>query len=55
MPTELSLGVVAINGIPLPLVGTHSTISKICQRWIRMQPGIEKKIQSQIVLQRQLD
>ena len=43
MPTELSLGVVAINGIPLPLVGTHSTISKICQRWIRMQPGIEKK------------
>ncbi|HJM67121.1 MAG TPA: NFACT RNA binding domain-containing protein, partial [Candidatus Thalassarchaeaceae archaeon] len=43
MPTELTLGVVAINGIPLPLVGTHSTISKICPKWIRMQPGIEKK------------
>ena len=43
MPTELCLGVVAINGIPLPLVGTHSTISKICERWVRIQPGIEKK------------
>ena len=43
MPTELSLGVVAINGIPLPLVGTHSTISKNCDRWIKLKPGIEKK------------
>ena len=43
MPTELTLGVVAINGIPLPLVGTHSTVSTICERWVRIQPGIEKK------------
>lgn len=43
LPTELTLGVVAINGIPLPLVGTHSTVSAICERWARIQPGIEKK------------
>ena len=43
LPTELTLGVVAINGIPLPLVGTHSTVSTICERWVRIQPGIEKK------------
>lgn len=43
LPTELTLGVVAINGIPLPLVGTHSTVSTTCERWVRIQPGIEKK------------
>lgn len=43
MPTEISLGVVAINGIPLPLVGTPAAIESVCERWILLQPGTEKK------------
>ncbi|CAI8175053.1 MAG: Uncharacterised protein [Methanobacteriota archaeon] len=43
MPTEISLGVVAINGIPLPLVGTPATVESICERWVRLQPGTQKK------------
>jgi predicted ribosome quality control (RQC) complex YloA/Tae2 family protein len=42
---EITLGVVAINGIPLPVVGTHDAISKVCQRWIRLTPGTQKKEQ----------
>ncbi|MDE0708438.1 MAG: ribosome rescue protein RqcH [Candidatus Poseidoniales archaeon] len=42
---EITLGMVAINGIPLPIVGTHDVISDICQRWIRLTPGTEKKEQ----------
>ena len=42
---ELTLGMVAINGIPLPMVGTHEAISNICQRWIRLSPGTQKKEQ----------
>jgi len=40
---ELTLGLVAINGIPMPMVGTHSVISDVCQRWIRLTPGTQKK------------
>ena len=43
MPTEISLGVVAINGIPLPLVGTAAAIESVCERWIKLQPGTLKK------------
>ena len=43
MSTEISLGVVAINGIPLPLVGTPVAIESVCERWIRLQPGTMKK------------
>ncbi len=43
MATEISLGVVAINGIPLPLVGTPAAIESVCERWIRLQPGTLKK------------
>ena len=40
---ELTLGLVAINGIPMPMVGTHAVISDVCQRWIRLTPGTQKK------------
>ena len=42
---ELTLGMVAINGVPLPMVGTHDVISEVCQRWIRLSPGTQKKEQ----------
>ncbi len=42
---ELTLGMVAINGIPLPLVGTHNTVSAVCERWVRLTPGTQKKEQ----------
>ncbi|CAI8336768.1 MAG: Uncharacterised protein [Marine Group II euryarchaeote MED-G33] len=40
---ELTLGLVSINGIPMPMVGTHAVISDVCQRWIRLTPGTQKK------------
>ena len=40
---ELTLGMVAINGVPLPMVGTHDVISELCPRWIRLKPGTQKK------------
>ena len=40
---ELTLGMVAINGIPLPIVGPHGVISQYCQRWIRLPPGTQKQ------------
>ena len=42
---ELTLGMVAINGIPLPIVGPHGVINQYCQRWIRLTPGTQKKEQ----------
>ena len=42
---ELTLGMVAINGIPLPLVGTHEVVSSVCERWVRLTPGTQKKEQ----------
>ena len=40
---NLTLGMIAINGIPLPLIGTHSVVSSICQRWVKLAPGNQKK------------
>ncbi len=40
---ELTLGIVAINGVPLPLVGTHAVVIQFCERWIRLTPGTQKK------------
>jgi predicted ribosome quality control (RQC) complex YloA/Tae2 family protein len=42
---EITLGMVAINGVPLPLVGTHAVVSQFCERWIRLTPGTQKKEQ----------
>ena len=42
---EMTLGLVAINGVPLPLVGTHTVVTQFCERWIRMTPGTQKKEQ----------
>jgi predicted ribosome quality control (RQC) complex YloA/Tae2 family protein len=43
LPLEISLGMVAINGVPLPLIGPHEVVSKRCERWIKLSPGHEKK------------
>ncbi len=43
LPLELCLGLVAINGVPLPLVGPHAVVSEVCERWIRISPGTQKK------------
>ena len=40
---ELTLGMIAINGVPLPLVGPHHVVKEYCQRWIRITPGTSKK------------
>ena len=40
---EITLGMVAINGVPLPLVGTHDVVSSVCERWVRLTPGTQKK------------
>ncbi|MEE2811790.1 MAG: ribosome rescue protein RqcH [Candidatus Thermoplasmatota archaeon] len=40
---ELTLGMIAINGIPLPIVGPHSVISDYCERWVKLSPGSSKK------------
>jgi hypothetical protein len=42
---KITLGMVAINGVPLPLVGTHDVISSVCERWVRLTPGTQKKEQ----------
>jgi predicted ribosome quality control (RQC) complex YloA/Tae2 family protein len=43
LPMELTLGMIAINGVPLPLVGPHHVVKEYCQRWIRITPGTSKK------------
>ncbi|MDP7329465.1 MAG: ribosome rescue protein RqcH [Candidatus Thalassarchaeaceae archaeon] len=42
---QITLGMVAVNGVPLPLVGTHDVISSVCERWVRLTPGTQKKEQ----------
>ena len=32
-----------VNGVPMPVSGTPSTISEHCQRWVKLTPGREKK------------
>jgi hypothetical protein len=34
---------IAINGVPLPLVGPHAVVSEYCERWIKLSPGHDKK------------
>ena len=43
LPMELTLGMIAINGVPLPLVGPHAVVVKYCERWIKLSPGHDKK------------
>jgi len=40
---ELAIGVAVVNGVPLPVSGVPETISKVCQRWVKVTPGREKK------------
>jgi len=40
---ELGMGIGVINGVPLPVVGTAETISKIFPRWAKIIPSKEKK------------
>ena len=40
---EMTIGMAIINGIPLPLTGTHDAVTKWCSRWFRIGPGNTKK------------
>ena len=40
---ELAVGMAVVNGVPMPVSGTPSTISEHCQRWVKVTPGREKK------------
>ena len=40
---EMTLGMAVINGIPLPLTGTHQAVTKWCSRWVKIGPGNTKK------------
>ena len=40
---EMTIGMAIINGIPLPLTGTHEAVTKWCSRWFRIGPGNTKK------------
>ncbi len=40
---ELTMGMALINGIPLPLTGSHTAVTKWCERWARIAPGTTKK------------
>jgi len=40
---EIAIGFATINGIPIPVSGTASGISNLCQRWALIKPGHEKK------------
>ena len=43
LPLELAVGMAVVNGVPMPVSGTPSTISEHCQRWVKLTPGREKK------------
>jgi hypothetical protein len=43
MKMEMTLGMAVINGIALPLTGTHEAVTKWCERWLRIGPGTVKK------------
>jgi predicted ribosome quality control (RQC) complex YloA/Tae2 family protein len=40
---DLGIGIGLINGVPLPILGTPNTISKIFPRWGKIIPSKEKK------------
>ena len=43
MKMEMTLGMAVINGIALPLTGTHEAVTNWCERWLRIGPGTVKK------------
>lgn len=43
VPVRVTLGMIAVHGVPLPLVGPHAVVSAWCDRWVRLAPGHEKK------------
>jgi len=40
---ELTLGVIAVNGVPIPIVGPHAVINEFADRWVQLRPGHAKK------------
>ena len=40
---NMGIGIGIINGVPLPILGTPKTISKIFPRWGKIIPSKEKK------------
>ena len=45
MDVQMGIGFVAINGVPLLMGGTVSTIKERCQRYAILSPGQTKKEQ----------
>jgi len=43
LPLEMAIGMAVVNGVPIPVSGTPSTISEHCERWAKVTPGREKK------------
>ncbi|MCH2646284.1 MAG: NFACT RNA binding domain-containing protein, partial [Candidatus Thalassarchaeum sp.] len=40
---EIAIGFATVNNIPIPISGTVEGVSKLCQRWAIIRPGLEKK------------
>lgn len=43
VPMEIAIGFATVNGIPIPVSGTATGVSNLCQRWALIKPGREKK------------
>ena len=43
VPLEVAIGLAVVNGVPMPVSGVPSTISEICERWVKISPGRKKK------------
>ena len=39
----MAIGLGTVNGIPMPVPGSISAISNLCDRWVEITPGREKK------------
>jgi hypothetical protein len=45
LDVQIGVGIIAVNGVPLLMGGTPSTVKQICQRYAIIAPGITKKEQ----------
>ncbi|HIF90764.1 MAG TPA: fibronectin-binding domain-containing protein [Candidatus Poseidoniales archaeon] len=45
LDVQIGIGIIAVNGVPLLMGGTPSTVKQICQRYAILAPGLTKKEQ----------
>jgi len=45
LDVQIGVGIIAVNGVPLLMGGTPSTVKKICTRYAILAPGLTKKEQ----------